>query len=208
MGKLTYILLTGCAGLVIAAPPPSTPAAPKKVAPVVVSKFGPSRYAGEDLKSYIEGLTREFSSGSRVNDPFGQPQDPEAKPIAKPSVQKIVRRFTPVAPTALSEIVGKLPITMVMPKSRRFIVDSRNLGIGDKLPITYRNANIQLEITEVNASRIVFKNAETGELGVYKFNDLPEGISHGKDSIKMPGIRPNAPLEIEAPSQTTTNPSP
>lgn len=215
MGKLTYMMLwvaLGGFGLVAhlpAAPPaPVRPAAPPPT-PAAPHPIGPSRYAGADVKDYVEQLASKFSSATRVTDPFGQPQDPEAKLAAKPTVTRIPRRFAPVVPTALSEIVGQLNITMVKPKARRFVVDNRDLGVGDKLPLTFRNVPIQTEITEVSASRIVFRNMETGELGIYKFGGLPPGISRDKDALKMPTVRPNAPLEIDAPPlPSANNPNP
>lgn len=210
MGKLTSILLGALGtlgGLVLAAPPPAATPAPKapKAIKLEPSKFGPSRYAGADIKGYVESLSKQFSSANRAVDPFCQQQDPEAKVVAKaPVINKITRRPVATTATPLSEIVGRLNITMVMPGTRRFIVDGRNLGVGDKLPITFRNARLQTEITEVSQNRVVFRNLETGEIGIHKFAGLGPGISRDTQSIKMPGTRPDAPLEIDS---TPTNPS-
>lgn len=216
MGKLTHfapLAVLGC--LALASPlPAATPSAAAPPAPTTEpSKIGPSRYAGDDLKAYVESLAKQFSSGTRATDPFGQPQDPEAKLVAKPTTtDKITRRVAPVAPTALSEIVSQIPITMVKPKAKGFSVEGREFHVGDKLPINFRNIQIQTEIVEVSASRVVFRNVQTKEVGIHTFARLPEGITRGgnKTSVVPPGMTPangNAPLEIDAPPPSPASPT-
>ncbi|MEO0016973.1 MAG: hypothetical protein RLZZ522_256 [Verrucomicrobiota bacterium] len=208
MGKLSSILVAALCGHALAGPPLVGPPAP--AIPVAeATQAGPSRFAGADVKAYIGDLASHLSGTTRASDPFGQQQDPDAKPIVKPSATKITRRFTPVAPTPLSEIVAQIKIGMVMPKAKRFVVDSRNLGEGDKLPLRFNNTQIQTVITEVSASRIVFRNTETGEIGIHKFAALPLGMTPGNRVAPPPGMvsaNANTPLEIGSPTPAALAP--
>lgn len=222
MGRLTSILLGLCS--VISAPaqapanhpapaapqpmavPASLPPAAKPPAPAQPSAkldpVAPSRYAGDDPSAYIATLAKRLTISSRTTDPFGQPQDPDAKPIIKPTVVKAQRRFTAEPPAALSDIVANIRVTTIMPKDKRFLVNDRWFGMGHKVPLNYRNKVIQTEIVEVSAQQIVFRNVDTGELGTLKLNLLPVGMTRG-GTITAPGISPvnsNAPLEIDSPT--------
>jgi hypothetical protein len=216
MGKLTHfapLAVLGCLALASRLPAAGPPAAVPLATKTEPSKIGPSRYAGDNLKAYVESLAKQFSSGTRVTDPFGQPQDPEAKVVAKPTTPgKIKPRFTPAAPIALSEVVSQIPITMVKPKTKSFSVDGREFHVGDKLPINFRNTQIQTEITEVSSSRVVFRNVDTKEIGIHTFARLPEGITRGgkKAPAVPPGMTPanrNAPLEIDTPPPSPASPT-
>jgi len=207
MGKLTYILLCTTAALLPATAKPAakTPALPDPVDPAVSSLPSgngptPSRYAGEDLKTYIAELANQLAIRSRVSDPFAQLQDPNAKPQVKPTVAKTARRTAPEPPATLSDIVGRIEITTIMPKDRRFLVGSRSIGQGDKVPIAFRNKQIRTEVTEVSSHRIAFRNLDTGEIGVRQLNILPPGMTPGTRTLTAPGMvptNPNAPLEID-----------
>jgi hypothetical protein len=205
MGKLTIFLLCTAAAL----PAPASPGtAPVPAQPsshgdkAAASATMPSRYAGEDTKAYAAELAKALSTSNRSLDPFCQPQDPDAKPVVKAVIAKTPRRTTTAEPpAALSEIVGQIKVTTIMPKDKRFLVGDRSLGIGDKVPLNYKNKTIHTEITEVSAVRIVFRNTENGELGILKLNLLPAGMTRGTKGITAPGISPadpNAPLEIDS----------
>jgi len=177
-------------------PTPATPPAPAATAKAPT----PSRYVGNDLKFYVEALANQFAMHERAIDPFGQLQDPNAKPVAKPTVTKTHRRQTVEPPTTLTDIVGRIEITTIMPKVQRFLVGSRSIGQGDKLPLSYHNKQIHTQVTEVSSRRIVFRNLDTGEIGVRQLNILPLGMTPGTRNITAPGMvpaNPNSPLEID-----------
>ncbi|MEI6654037.1 MAG: hypothetical protein WCP45_04660 [Verrucomicrobiota bacterium] len=191
------------------APPPSVPGS------VPVRDVGlptSSRYAGKDLKTYVESLANQLAICNRATDPFCQPQDPNAKPVIKPTATKAIRRPTAEPPAPLSDIVNRIAITTVMPKDKRFLVGSRSITQNDKLPISFRNKLIRIEVTEVSARRIVFRNLDTGEVGIRPLDLLPSGMTPGNHNIAAPGMiltRPNAPLEVDLPlpsSNGITNP--
>ena len=218
MGKLASILFPTFALLALAAAKPALPAsgaepAPAGPLPGKAIAATPSRYASQDLTAYVEALAKQLAIGGRVCDPFCQSQDPDAKPVVRPTAAKAIRRVTTVEPPAsLSDIVGRIEITTIMPRDKRFLVGSRSIGQGDKLPINFRNKQIHTQVTEVSSHKIVFRNLDTGELGVRQLNLLPVGMTPGTRNIAAPGMvpsNPNSPLEVDAiPATPATIPSP
>ncbi len=160
----------------------------------------PSRFvAPEAMESYIETMVLVFSAMKREKDPFGQLQDPEAKPavIATPGLA----RRTAVQATPLSEIVGFLPITTIMPGERSFLIGTRKVTLGQEVPLVWRGKPLRVKVTEVSSTRISFRDAETGETGNRTMKLLPSGMSvgGGLKEILAPGMvpdRPNAPIEL------------
>lgn len=193
-------------------PEPPAPAADAAPPTQVGALPTASRYASKDLKAYVESLANQLAIRKRTTDPFCQPQDPNAKPVIKPTTAKAIRRPTAEPPAPLSDIVSRIAITTIMPKDQRFLVGSRSIAQGDKLPLSFRNKQIHVEITEVSARRIVFRNIDTGEVGIRSLNLLPSGMTPGTHTIAAPGMlptRPNTPLEIEStPSSANGTPNP
>ena len=171
-----------------------------------------SRFVGQDLKSYVEALARQFAMRERTSDPFGQQQDPNARPVAKPIDSRTIRRTTVEPSISLTDIVARIEITTNMLKDKRFLVGSRSIGQGDILPLNFRNKQIRTQITEISSRKIVFRNLDTGELGVRQLNILPLGMTQGTHSITAPGMvhsNPSGALEIDPPpprSTATINP--
>ena len=212
MGKLSSI----CLSTLLAVTPgtafasPLAPAAPRPPAATAAATAAaktnaptPSRYASLDLDGYIEALANQLAIRSRASDPFGQLQDPNAKPVIKPTVNKPIHRLTVEPPVSLSDIVGRIEITTIMPRDKRFLVGSRSIGQGDKFPLIFRNKQIHTEVTEVSSRKIVFRNIDTGEIGVRQLNILPHGMTPGTRQISAPGMvpaNPNNALEIDSPS--------
>lgn len=162
----------------------------------------PSRYLDEQVEDYIAIVAKSFNMKDREVDPFGQYQDPEAKPITKPTIRSTSERAAPEALTPFSEIVGKIPVSTVIPGEKQFLVGTRMFGLGDTLPLAFRGRTIRVQITAVTSRGITFKNLETQEIGVRKLDLLPAGMSSGGD-VSPPGVFPsdsNRPLILEAPS--------
>ncbi|MEI6673666.1 MAG: hypothetical protein WCO57_00655 [Verrucomicrobiota bacterium] len=195
--------------------PSTTPNPPKPAPTTTASGLSPardvdlpaaSRYAGKDLKTYVESLANQLAIRNRATDPFCQPQDPNAKPVIKPTATKAIRRPTAEPPAPLTDIVSRIAITTVMPKDKRFLVGSRSIAQGDKLPMSFRNKQIHVEVTEVSARRIVFRNLDTGEVGIRPLDLLPSGMTPGNHNIAAPGMiltRPNTPLEVDLPQPSS-----
>jgi len=220
MGKIIQLFL----GLVMSSPAfaqsaanfnthqiaPAAPAAPpakSDKAPAAKSKEAgpvsavPSRFVGPaELDSFVGALTSAFSMHDRETDPFGQPQDPNAKPVIKASVAKVSQRVTQVIATPFSDIVRLLVVTTIMPGEKRFLVGTRSIAQGDKFSLSFRNKQIRVEVMEVTSRQIVLRNLDTGETATRKLDMLPVGMTPGLHGITAPGMvpdRPNAPIELD-----------
>ncbi|MES2657459.1 MAG: hypothetical protein V4689_02515 [Verrucomicrobiota bacterium] len=186
---------------------PAAATAPKlvKVAAPVATKDAaanasvPSRYVGTaELESYLGSRASVFLAQGREKDPFGQLQDPDAKP--KVTTVAKTTRSAPVKATPLSEIIQLITITTIMPKDKSFLVGTRLIKQGEEISLLWRGKNIRVQVTDVTSRQIAFKDAETGEIGARQMDMLPPGMRTGNDGIKAPGMvldRPNAPIELE-----------
>ena len=205
MGKLRLIssfaftlpLLAAGTARLGAQPAPMAPK-PAQTSALVELPVPPARYAaGGDIDGYIKSLADTFSIGSRTTDPFGQLQDPEAKPA---SLRPVVQNAAPAEPaTPFTSIVPLIQITTVMAREKRFLVGSRSIAEGEQFPINYQGKIISVLVTEVSANQIEFRNVETGETASQKLNALPPGMIPGKN-LPAPGMSPagaNTPLEIQ-----------
>jgi hypothetical protein len=171
----------------------------------------PSRLvAGEELESYLESMVVVFSAMSREKDPFGQYQDPDAKPEVPIVTQGIARRVSAKA-TPLSEIVARLDVTTIMPGEQSFLIGSRKVKVGQELPLVWRGKSLRVAVTEVSSSRIAFRDVESGETGDRTMDILPVGMSIGNGQMKIaaPGMvsdRLDAPIELDGDGGVTMTP--
>lgn len=174
----------------------ATPAANAKPAEIL-----PSRYVTtEDLPSYVKSLSEILTIRKRVTDPFGQYQDPDAKPVIKPTVAKL-KRFAPVQTTPFSDIVRLIKVTTVMPSEKSFLVGTRTIKQGDQIPLSFRGKQIKVQVAAVTSSTIDFRNVESGEQASVRLNMLPVGMTPGQNGITAPGMvadRPDAPIDLDA----------
>jgi len=197
-----------------AAPPkkaalPAQPIAPPPPVSAVLSER-PSRYIGpEDLQTYLQTVSLSFTIKNRTTDPFGQQQNPDAKPVIKPTIAKTTRKTTlPSQITPFADIVRRINVTTVMPKDRRFLVGDRSFKQGDRFPMKFRSGrDINVEITSVNSREISFRNLDNGESASLKLTLMPPGMTSGNGQITAPGMvrdNANSPLDIDPVS--TPNP--
>lgn len=138
---------------------------------------------------------------TRTTDPFGQLQDPDAKPIVKPTIAKTTRRAAPTQITPFAEIIRRIQVTTIMPGERRFLIGTRSFKQGDRFPMNFRGRSINVEISMVNSREIEFRSLDNGEKASLKLTLLPPGMTPGSEGISAPGMvpdRPNAPLDIES----------
>jgi hypothetical protein len=185
---------------------PEAPAAKEEPAAKPIVKEAPpanttpSRQVGPaELESYVASLASVFSSRDRATDPFGQLQDPDAKPVIKTPVAG-PKRIAPIQATPFADIVRLLVVTTIMPGEKRFLVGTRSIKQGDQIPLSFRGKQIRVQITEVTSQQIAFKNLDNGETASRKLDMLPVGMTPGNRGISAPGMtldRPNAPIELE-----------
>lgn len=177
-------------------------AKPAAVAPAAsdVAPKTPSRnISPEELPAYIQTITTVLSIRGRDTDPFGQLQDPNAKPIVKPTIAT-TKRIAPIQATPFSEIVRLIKVTTIMPGERRFLIGNRSVQQGDCIPLAFRGKNIPVEVASVSSSRIQFRNLENGETAELSLRMMPPGMTPGNDGIHAPGMtpdNPNAPIDLD-----------
>jgi hypothetical protein len=171
----------------------------------------PSRYIGEaELDAFVQSMAATFSMRERATDPFGQYQDPDAKPVIKTTVAKTTRKVQTFTATPFSEIIRYLKVTTIMPGEKRFLLADRSFKQGERMPLIFRGKNISAEITYVGARQIDFRNVESGETASLKMELLPPGMSFGTKGITAPGMVPanhNTPIELE-PSGSNSDTTP
>ena len=185
-------------------------ASPAPVAVAANPDAGPSRHVGEtNLAAYVQSLSSVFSMRTRATDPFGQFQDPDAKPVIKQTIAKPTRRTAPTAVTPFAEIIARIQITTIMPGERSFLVGTRSFKQGDRFPIKFRDRDISVEVSDVSARQVEFRSLDSGETANLKLNLVPIGMTPGTGKITPPGMvrdRPNSPLEIETSNSSADTP--
>ncbi len=163
----------------------------------------PSRQVADaEILPYVESIFSVLLMRGRATDPFGQLQDPDAKPIIKAPVAGVVKRAAPIQATPFADIVGMIVVTTIMPGEKRFLIGTRSIKQGDQLPLSFRGRPIRVQVTEVTSRQIGFRNLDSGETASRKLDLLPVGMTPGINGITAPGMvpdRPNAPIELEAP---------
>ena len=155
----------------------------------------------EQLSVHVRSITTIFTIAKRTTDPFGLPQDPNAKPVIKPKLAKSTRVTPAYQATPFSEIVRMIKVTTIMPNERRFLIGTRSVRQGDSIPISFRGRNINVEVAAVSSRKIEFRNLDNGETASLPLNLLPAGMTPGTGGITAPGMvpdRPNAPLMLDS----------
>lgn len=162
----------------------------------------PSRQIGPaELEAYVSSLASVFSSRVRATDPFGQLQDPDAKPIIKAPIASATQRIAPVQATPFVDIIRLIVVTTIMPGEKRFLIGTRSIREGDQIPLSFRGKEIRVQVTEVTSQQIAFKNLDNGDTASRKLDMLPVGMTPGSRGISAPGMtldRPNSPIELES----------
>lgn len=160
-----------------------------------------ARYiSAEEIPAYLASIKSLLSMNNRPYDPFGQTQDPAAKPLMTKNTST-PRRFVPPKPTSFTEIIRKIQVNTIMPGENRFLIGTRSFKKGDRIPLDFRGRVTQVEVTGVDASKIEFQNVETGEVATVELNLLPPGVTAGADGVQVPGMvveTKDAPLVIES----------
>jgi len=162
----------------------------------------PSRFITEEnLAGYVSALTAQVSMRGRATDPFGQYQDPDAKPIIRATVTKTSHRVAPVLATPFSDIIRLIKVTTVMPKDKRFLVGTRSIHQGDCIPLNHHGKTIRVEVASVTSHQIEFRNLDNNETAALKLDLLPAGMTPGSRLLSTPGMipeRPDSPIELES----------
>lgn len=199
-------------GLVPAEPAPAAKA-PAPVAPVDSgADLGPSRYAGEDIQPYVLTLSGRFSIRQRATDPFGRYQDPDYKAPEPPRqlVKNSNKPYTPAPPTAFSDIIAGIKVNMA--NKDQFMIEGRDRPCRAKDVIVMQLPNgkmVKVQVMAVSATRIDFRNLETGETAPLRLDMIPAGMTKGVGPLNTPGVQPSgndAPLMIQPVTPVSDHP--
>lgn len=199
-------------GLVPAEPAPAPKAEVPATPATSGTDLGPSRYAGEDLQAYVLTLSGRFSIRQRATDPFGRYQDPDYKAPEPP--RQIAKNpnvpYKPAPPTAFSDIIAGIKVNMA--NKDHFIIEGRDRPYRAKDQITMQLPSgklVKVQVMTVSATRIDFKNVETGESAPLRLEMLPAGMRRGIGTIETPGVQAtgtDAPLMIQPVTPVSDNP--
>jgi hypothetical protein len=165
-----------------------------------------SRYAGADLDAYISPRAAAFAILNRETDPFGHPQDPDAKPVERAPVVAAAAQAVEEVRIPFAEIIRQVTISAVMPAQKQFLVGTRAISESDRFPIRFKGKDIDVEVTEVTSRQVTFRNLETDETASSVLDLLPEGMSKGGGRMTPPGMTstsPTAPLQVGSSTNTT-----
>jgi hypothetical protein len=181
--------------------PPVTKAAAPHSNESQASAIVPSRFVGEaEFDAHIQFLTSQLSMKSRQTDPFGQLQDPNAKPIIKPKVGDHTKRIAQVQATPFPDIISQIRVNAIMPREKKFLIGTKTYTQGGTLSIIHRGKTILVQILSVKARQIDLKNSETSETASLKIEALPVGMTPGTEGISAPGMAPDvqdAPINLD-----------
>lgn len=153
------------------------------------------------MDAYLAEVSAAFSIRTRTTDPFGQLQDPDAKPIIKPTVAKATRRAPVPQAFPFQDIINMIRVNTVMPKDKRFLIGTRSFRQGERMALNFRMKNLQVEILAVSARRILFRNVESGETASLQMELLPVGMVPGNSGIAAPGMireQANTPIDLDS----------
>ncbi len=181
----------------------------KKTPPPGPVDFQPSRFAGQDIEPYTAARAAVFSMRNRATDPFGLPQDPNAKPIIRKIASNLPsKRQAALPPTPLSDIVKLIRVTTIMPSEKKFLVGVRSISQGEEFPLDYRGKKLPIKVLEVSSTRILFINTESKEQAALEIGLLPPGMIAGGKHMTPPGMvtpTENSPLMLESDSSFESN---
>lgn len=166
----------------------------------------PTRYIGEKADEFIASVLSTLAMNSRKTDAFGFPQDPTV--AAAKSQTNAPEKVEPIVP--FGDVVRLIQISTVMAGEKRFLIGARSISQGDKFPVNYDGHAIWIEVIEVSARQVAFKNIQTGEIAAHILDSLPPGMSPGQNGTPAPGMTPagqQAPLDLNT-TQSSDGQSP
>lgn len=156
----------------------------------------------ENNPQYVEKMVARLNMTNRESDPFGRSQDPDAKPAVVPTTTTQQRITSLPQNISLQQIVSFLKVSTIIPAENRFLINDRSFQVGEILPINYRNKAIKAQILSVSASKIDFRDTESGETASLDLELLPPGMQPGSNISQTPGLFRNdaeAPIILDGP---------
>ncbi len=169
---ILVMTLTACAAATLAAPPVRKPV-PKKEKPAFVG--GDATWLPKGVKSYpsaqdVELKAQKLSSRARAIDPFSVSTFPREEDIVV--VDENAAR--PTFRITLNQALQTLKLNGVNLSQKEFLIGGRNVYEGDVLELSFKNEMFQALVVEVNATEIVFRDLQRGDVGIMPHNMVPK----------------------------------
>ena len=140
----------------------------------------PSRLvAPEHVERQVEELSARFSISDRATDPFGQAQDPKDGHIIR-----VTPPVPPVPQPIFANAVARIPVEALVPKQQRVMIAGTFVEVGHVFPARFKRWIFQVEVNQVRAGEVDFRNVKTDEIVTHHLKQAPE-------ILQQEPVRPN-----------------
>lgn len=172
---LTITALVACATMAFAAPPVDRNArkpTQKKEKPPFVGGEATwlPKVKGLPTAEDVELRAQKLSSRMRTLDPFSVSTFPREDDV--PVVDEDASR--PTVRITLNQALQTLKLNGVNLSQKEFLIGGRNVYEGDVIELSFRNELFQALVVEVNATEIVFRDLQRGDVGIMPHNMMPQ----------------------------------
>ncbi len=194
MGKL-IIIITGIVLVTGATAEPikrvdsqSISAAQVTAEPALAAR--PSRLIGPDtLKEYTDVIMSKFQVTTQGIDPFGNSQDlTVTREVSSATEDKVIKPNR----VSLSEIVRRLKIGMILHTEKKIVINKHSFTQGEAIPVILNGQQVSLSLTTMTEQQLTFKNIATGETATRELNQMPAGMTVGKQQTTPLGMTSNS----------------
>jgi hypothetical protein len=168
-----YILvLTSFAAVGNSAPPATRGPSPQPKKPEFVGGNAPWLPKVKCLPTAqdIEANAQKLSSRVRTLDPFTVSTFPREEDV--PAIDENDNR--PTIRLTLNQALQTLKLNGVNVSQKEFLIGGRNVFEGDVIELAYKNEIFQALCVEVNATEIVFRDLQRGDVGLMPHNMIPK----------------------------------
>lgn len=173
MKTLSSLLILTLAATVVAhgAPPAKAPTGPAKKAPFVGGEAGwLPKVKCLPTAAEIDTAAQKLSSRARAVDPFNVSTFPreDDKPQTDENENRPTLRIT------LNQALQTLKLNGLNLSQKEFLIGGRNVFEGDVIELSYKNEIFQALCVEINATEIVFRDLQRGDVGIIPHNMIPK----------------------------------
>jgi hypothetical protein len=150
----------------------------------------PSRLVGPDtLREYTDVISSKFQVTAQGIDPFGNSQDlTVTREVSSTPEDKVVKPNR----VSLSEIVRRLKIGMILHTEKKIVINKHSFTQGEAIPVIFNGQQVSLSLTAMTAQQLTFKNIATGETATRELNQMPTGMTLGKQQTTPLGMTSNS----------------
>jgi hypothetical protein len=171
----TLILIatfTAFAATAFTAPPVRKPA-PGQAKPTFVG--GEASWLPKGVKAFptaqdVELKAEKLTSRTRALDPFSVSTYPREEDVAV--VDENAAR--PTFRITLNQALQTLKLNGINLSQKEFLIGGRNVYEGDVVELSFKNELFQALVVEVNATEIVFRDLQRGDVGIMPHNMVPQ----------------------------------